>query len=607
MSVPSASSPVEPALASFADWLAENGVAHWARWLDEIRTQAEPISQDRILVVRMGSKLVPAGMMSLLCGSVDLVDCDPQISMPVRFRRFEEGRVVSDIAKEEGFGKAEVGAAMVATYISEGDERHGEVDVTLMFGGEESPELEDAFRSYVSSPYLVVSHDAGYSYARLAALIGARSVHVDDEGLLAEWNRAQLIPATALDLSPVELVTAARDAVPTTVADELSQPNRMGTHRVLLVSYYAPPATPVSVQRLDYWHRVLPDIAASRGQEMEVDWLTATAGARGEPGMIVVQDQGPWKIGERWFDVYRESKDMRLDPLGISWSHFIEAEFIPATRYDTVILSGNPFHYFGLAESFKRAWGARVILDFRDPFAYNPRFNYSVEQRAHAMELEAGWVRSADAVVSVNQECLDTISPRIDIPRYTVANGYDESLVDSIDAVDNDERTSCIAYSGTVFAALPLDHVLDALPAERFRLHHFGRDYSATKRAADHPAARAHGLVTYRELIANLKSCVAGIVMTTGESSTQTTKLFDYLACDLEVIIVTNGRPKTGNLHHVTKGLKGVHWVRNQPADLRRFFDSYEPMRVERPERLKFSRRHQTERLYDVITGTRGA
>ena len=45
------------------------------------------------------------------------------------------------------------------------------------------------------------------------------------------------------------------------------------------------------------------------------------------------------------------------------------------------------------------------------------------------MEIEEEVVSGADAVISVNHECLNAIAPGVDAPRFVVANGFDETIV----------------------------------------------------------------------------------------------------------------------------------------------------------------------------------
>lgn len=592
-------------LEAMGPWLEESQLGDWVGWLQRLKERIPAVAgaEIRALIVRIGGAPIPASVVSVMMAAVDLVDCDAESGQPKRFRRFLDGRCVLDLT--EKFGLGALGAARVSLLVEDANDELGSIGTAALIGGEAAPRLEEAFRNFLDCPYLVISHDATYQFSRLGVLTGAARVFLSDSDQMEAWSRSQIIPAAVIDASPLsiasELVSVSTDS-PLQI-ERHDEPSSDADSRVLIVSYYAPPATPVSVQRLAYWHRKLPEIASERGVQMDVTWLTATFRASALPNIAVVPDRGPHETSGRWFELYTRARDLGLDAMGISWSQYVELSLDSLDGpYSTVVISGNPFHYFALGEVFKSEWGSKILLDFRDPFAYNPRFNFTEEQRDFARELESDWVKRADAVVSVNQYCLDTVAPRVEVPRYVVANGFDEAIVDgSLTAVREQHRPMRVAYSGTVFPNLPLGGVLDALPPDRLELHHFGRDYSATQDVAKHPNAVVRGLVPYAELIPDLRECVAGIIMTSGEPSTQTTKLFDYLACDLDIIIVTSGRPRTGNLHEVTKDLKGVFWVKNSDRDLGQFFKRYEPTLPRRPERESFSRRDQTRRLFELI------
>ena len=81
------------------------------------------------------------------------------------------------------------------------------------------------------------------------------------------------------------------------------------------------------------------------------------------------------------------------------------------------------------------------------------------------------------------------------------------------------------------------------------------------------------------ELIKEMFDCDAGILRLGGEATTGTTKIFDYIACDLDIIIITDGKLKEGAVHDLTDGLEGIFWIKNNPDALQSFINSYEPTR----------------------------
>ena len=119
-----------------------------------------------------------------------------------------------------------------------------------------------------------------------------------------------------------------------------------------------------------------------------------------------------------------------------------------------------------------------------------------------------------------------------------------------------------------------------------------------------HPAARRGGFIDDPAVLAErLTTADLGVVRTSGEATTQTTKIFDYIGAGLEILIVTDGDVETGALGELTAGLDGVYWCRNRRTELEAFIDGYEPRRPIRPERMSFSREFGARQLLAVALG----
>ncbi len=568
--------------------------------LDDLRAAQKHTG--RVLICSFGQDPANLPLLSILFESVDVAHLDRGVLV---YSRYRNGVLAAARTKAFYNGSDPVIAGDILDMIEELDGGDSRPNAIVLVAPEEAPGVAQDVVDVFGVPYLIVTRDAEYRYPMMRLFVSASAVVLAFPELRHEWRKRQIVPAERLDVDdPVQFADTIRSRL---LSDEdlSSHQPADGSHQLLLVSYFAPPTTPVSVNRLRYWQTEIPELATTRGIPVEVTWLTATRQARG-PGMLVVPDEGELRVSGPSFESIQELRLRRLDTLGASWTDHVKNWVEASSRgFDTVVLSGNPFHYFSLAGPMRKAWGCRVILDFRDPFAWNPRFNYSIEQRAFLMQLEQEMVEDADAIISVNDQCLTQIAPGVDRPRRIVANGFDERTVDrargSADEMANPGAPYRVVYSGTVFGNLPLDKVLDAVPRERGRLVHFGRDYSDSKAVSSHPTGVSGGLLAYENLVVELARSDAGLIMTSGESSTQTSKLFDYIACDLDIIIVTDGEVRTGNLHEITKNLDRIFWVRNNPEDLGRFFDDYAPDKVDRPQRMEFSRRNQAESLLDLM------
>jgi len=559
----------------------------------------------RLLIVVVGDCQVPAAAISALAKTVDLIEVGDKEPRSLMMSRYIAGRRITQRVATSPPGNDHLGAAQIDLFVEAGNTTLGRVGAAAVIGGESAPELADSVVDLLGVPYIHVARDPVYIPCRLPRVIGASATFVSSPDQLDDWDTRQIVPARVLDPEdPMSMVGGISHALPGPLPQRRTDEET--DHRLLLVSYYSRPARTVAIQRLAYWKDNLASIADAMGISLSVDWLSATNQSPAEEGLIYVADRGLFQLPLPDWEKLKELQDLELDVIGATWSHYVRESLGDLNEtYDSVLISGNPFYYFDLAQSFRERWGCRVVLDFRDPWARQERFHYSIDQRAKLMELEAELVGHADWVVSVNQECLDAIAPSVCVPRVVVANGFDETIVDAVPppelgALQNDHRIKLV-YAGTVYATLPLDNLLDALSEERHKFIHFGRDYSKSHAAKTHPVAQPGGLVTYETLISHLKASDAGIIMTTGEPTMSTTKIFDYVACDLDLIILTKGRPRTGLLHELTFDLEGVYWVEDDPDELQGFFEWYRPERPQRRERLRFSRREQATRLLEML------
>jgi FkbM family methyltransferase len=567
--------------------------------------EIQQLAGKRLLIIAVGECRVPAAAISALARAVDLIEVGDNEPRSLTMSRYVGGRRIAQRVATSPPGNDHLGAAQIELFVETANQKLGVVGAAAVIGGEGAPELADSVVDLLGVPYIHVALDPVYLPRRLPRVIGASASFVSSPVHLADWDTRHIVPARVLDPEdPMSMVGGISHALPRPVPARRADD---GTdHRLLLVSYYSPPTKTVAIQRLAYWKDHLASIAAGMGISLTVDWLSATNRSPADDGSIYVADRGQFQLPRVDWEKLRELQDLDLDVIGATWSHYVRESLSDFDQsYDSVLISGNPFYYFDLARSFRESWGCKVALDFRDPWARQERFHYSVDQRAKLIDLENDLVSHADWVVSVNQECLDAIAPTVTVPRVVVANGFDETIVDAVQppelgALPSDHRIQ-IVYAGTVYATLPLDDLLDALSVEHHKFIHFGRDYSRSQAAKTHPVAQPGGLVTYEELISNLKASDAGIVMTTGEPTMSTTKIFDYVACDLDLIILTKGRPRTGLLHELTSDLEGVYWVRDDPLELESFFQTYRPERLKRKERLRFSRREQAKRLLEML------
>jgi len=330
--------------------------------------------------------------------------------------------------------------------------------------------------------------------------------------------------------------------------------------KILFISYYFKPNKTVAAQRVSYWAENL----SSHLPKASVDVITTSeqAGDNCESinQIFVVPDTEKGLL----------SRLVKTDK-GSTWYYALNSFFDKSTkRYDTVILTGNPFMHFFIAKYLKNVMGCRVILDFRDPFAKNERnaLNGIVLnlKRKILTLFEYYFCEFADIIITMNSYCSELLcSRRKDIVEI-IDNGYDEkNLAKAKEYSYFDENSALsLVYLGSFARDRNVTNVLVANEklSSKFNVLHIGKpdaDLLQDSRII------CTGLVSYSEAIGYAKAADVGLIIASGKKFESTTKIFDYIGMNLPILIVTNGQPNIGNVQEVVKDYPLVWWVENKP------------------------------------------
>lgn len=375
--------------------------------------------------------------------------------------------------------------------------------------------------------------------------------------------------------------------------------------RVLIVAYFSGPCRTVGVQRPNYWVEELAEVS---GGSIEPHIVSTTDWGKSFENVHFVPDfnvaalltlDGTYPSWATDF-VAREMRDAKaFNTLSYYWRYAIE-EYFDTTddQFDVVIVSGNPFSCFEFGAYARRRWHARVILDYRDPFANNPRFHYTEEARDHAKYAERGLNYQADVISVVNDYCGDLVEGGFGADIVTIPNGFDERIATTVDPARLPDDKINIVHAGSFYHYGSPEHIVAGLDPERHVFHHVGDSGGVDPALLDAPAVVTHGRVPYEEALALVGGADLGVVFLSEQNFETTTKLFDYLAMGVDILLCTNGEVGTGALAGILDGQSNVYWCRNEPEDVARFLDEYRPQdRQDRRSIEKFSRRHGTELL----------
>jgi glycosyltransferase involved in cell wall biosynthesis len=380
--------------------------------------------------------------------------------------------------------------------------------------------------------------------------------------------------------------------------------------RILLIAYFSGPARTVGVQRINYWHRQIPLLWSGAS----VTLATASPWEEPDGTVLRVTDLGAGCLLRqdgslpRWAQNFLENEKAdakSVSTLANCWRIGLENHFETVTdHYDVVIISGNPFAVFDFAAFAKRRWSARVILDYRDPFANNPRMGYKPEAREWARYLEKGYNFQADLVTVVNEDCALLVEGREDVPVVVVKNGFDETVLPApLPRWGLEDDRAHFIHTGTLYPGRSPDALLEGLAALGHRFHHVGNPGALEKLRVPAEVLNLYGTCSYFDTLKLISRADCGVVFVHDNGFDTPTKLFDYVAYGIDILILTNGDFRAGAVGKLVEGVERVFWAKNTPEGIAEFLRDYRPYKERRHEAASapFSRRASTEGLLEAV------
>ena len=382
--------------------------------------------------------------------------------------------------------------------------------------------------------------------------------------------------------------------------------------RLLIVAYFSGDCRCVGVQRVNYWFNMLECISSD---SLDVHLATAFDwGAQSEkihyiPDYGVASMIDPDHAVHAWQKAYiatEQRNSLNFNTLSHYWRIALEKYFDKQSlRFDVVLISGNPFSCFDFAAYAKRRWHSRVILDYRDPFSNNPRMKFSKKAREYARFVEKGYNFQADFLVSVNEESVGRLELPGDVPFGVVENGFDERHVKFPKRKFLQKEYVNFVHAGSFRSNVPPHAFINALDSSKFKFHHIGFKNGVEDLFLSNSSLVLHGRMGYDETLEMIGSADCGVVFVSETGFETTTKVYDYLAMGIDILICTAGPIQGGALGKMLTDVENVYWCRNNEKDLSEFMGSYVPSGKKRDRSYaqyeRFSRKESAKKLINVI------
>ena len=357
--------------------------------------------------------------------------------------------------------------------------------------------------------------------------------------------------------------------------------------KILFISYFFDPYPGVGAKRISYW----ADEILNYGIEPTVITTIEQKEKKEYPVYCV-----PNTKRKRILSSFIKDK-------GYSWEldliDFLKKNELP--QFDFVLISGGPFMHMGISSSLKKQFPkAKIILDFRDPFGINPRYKESFLKSAIKKYFDRKFCKSADYIITVNEFCKKLIQTDKDIE--VIDNGFDERVIKTYPEQKNREDF-LITHAGSLYNDRDPRIFLELLnqDSNRIKFEQYGNDTPFFYAYRKSSFFNYKGKFPYNELIEQLNNADACVLFTLGKAFESTTKVFDYIALNKRILIITEGEPKTGNLNEITKDYPNVVWAKNNENAIREAIGIIREIEVRPFDSSIYSRKNSLNHLVKLL------
>lgn len=323
---------------------------------------------------------------------------------------------------------------------------------------------------------------------------------------------------------------------------------------IILIAFYFRPYKGVGAFRISYWY----DRLINDGYNVKV--ITSMSDDYGEDKNIIQVPINTNSFGTKI-----------ISDLSFIWGIHVRKclkRLLIDYPQSVVIMTGGPFLHFGTLLSFKKKFrGTKWIIDYRDPLANHPWHYKSTLLGKLKRSIKRIYERyvnySANVVLTVNNVCGNLIEGNTKF--YIIDNGFDERVF--IDT-ENKSKENVIVYAGKLYESrgINITPFLNAcIEISNMPFYYIGNS-SLPKNVL---RVKDFGVLDYNETAKILSKSMIGLVLASGDPFESTTKIFDYFAAQLKILIITNGEIKTGTLHEITKENPNVEWASNNSLSIK--------------------------------------
>ncbi len=292
--------------------------------------------------------------------------------------------------------------------------------------------------------------------------------------------------------------------------------------------------------------------------------------------------------------------------------------YLENNKVDLIIATGEPFVLFTYAHRLSLAFNTPWLADYRDGWSTNyhlaeSTFQRFVQQRIHR-PIEQKMVANAALITTAAPSFSNEISELMEGKKVEVIyNGYFEEKFKNLKVAPLKGKFT-IAHAGTVYPFQKVETMLVGLrsylkqhPDKEIELIFYGLNFQpeqlqrVQKASTDLPV-RFSDRMPHDDMIRELSSCHALLLLATPEKHQIYAKVFDYLALKKPILLVENDRGPLAEIlgvdHFICNDRAGVQAALTELVNNHDYTD-----RSSSIVNSKYSRRYQAERLAKLILG----
>lgn len=354
--------------------------------------------------------------------------------------------------------------------------------------------------------------------------------------------------------------------------------------KVLFISYFFDPYPGVGAKRTTYWakniskHGIEAHVITATEQNTASDLITYLPPEK-EGGILskVIKDQG------------------------LNWNKTLKNHLNSLDKfdYDVAVFSGGPFMHFGTGAFIQKKFNCKVVLDYRDPFGYNPRHKDAVLKKTVKTFFERKFNRMADSVTTVNDICKADMSYPEKVT--VIPNGFDDSFLTQEKSEKPEVIKGQLLNGGKLYSDFRLKPLLDVIEANStLSLSQVGQENDEiNQRNSDRFSSE--GFIEYAHLLERIGQAEVCTVLTGGEPFETPTKTYDYIALNKKILVITEGEVKTGGIQSILEDYPNAEWANNNVESISAAIDLLQNRDAVSADIHKYSRAYSLEKLVALL------